>query len=462
MQPFLDTLKTIVGRNGLIDGDELGRRRVGWRDPSPLQALAMVLPSSTEQLSRVLALCNQRNQAVVPFGGNTGLVQGTASDRSELLVSTARMNAIEETDTAGGTMTVQAGVAIQKVQETAADQGWFFPVDFGARGSATVGGALSTNAGGNGVIRFGMMREQLLGLEAVLADGTVISSMNRMLKNNAGYDLKQLFVGSEGTLGMIARAVLRLRPGLESRNTALLAIESFEKVPETLNHLGRSLGGTLSAFEVLWADFYDLITASNRHARPLDTEAPFYVLAEASGGDIEGDALRFSAALESLLELGLVADAALTQSQTQREALWAIRDDIDYLYEQLDPAITFDISLPISDANTYVSEVRLALTERWPKDFRSVTFGHLGDSNIHFVMTIGSEQEADQREAMEIVYRYLEPYGGSVSAEHGIGLEKRPYLGLSRSDDEIALMRLLKASLDPNNILNPGKVFEPN
>ncbi len=460
MKALLESIGGIVGDAGLLTGDDVRARSSGWMRPMPNRAGAIVRPGDTEALSAVMRLCHEAGQTVIPVGGLTGLVDGTLATERDIQVSTERMTAIEAVDAAGSTMTVQAGVPLQKAQELAAEHGLSLPVDFGARGSATIGGAVSTNAGGNAVIRYGMMREQVLGLEAVLADGTVISSMNRMLKNNAGYDLKQLFIGTEGTLGIVTRVVLRLRPAMRSQNTALVAVDDFEKIPVLLRQAGSQLGGTLSAFEVLWSDFYDTILgASDRHTPPVPQEYPFYVLVEATGGDQVADELRFQQTLEQAMEAGLVVDAAIAGSGAQRDAFWAIRDDIEHLVKALNPPVAFDISLPIADADDYVRETRDRLGKRWPETFRCTTFGHLGDSNIHFVMTIGSAEHAEIREAMEIVYDTLRPYGGSVSAEHGIGLEKRPYLGYSRSEAEIALMKTLKQALDPRGILNPGKVF---
>ncbi|MGD8580636.1 MAG: FAD-binding oxidoreductase, partial [Lysobacterales bacterium] len=398
-------------------------------------------------------------QPVVTHGGLTGLVGGGRANEDELVMSMERMTGISEVDAVNRTVTAEAGATLQRVQEAAETAGFLFPLDLGARGSATIGGNIATNAGGNGVIRYGMAREQVLGLEAVLADGTVISSMKEVIKNNTGYDLKQLFIGSEGTLGVVTRAVLRLRPAPRSRNTALVAIDSFDKVSAFLGMIDAALGGTLSAFEVMWNDFYQLIVVEGTgHGLPLDGFHPFYVLFEATGGDEGDDNRRFQAALEDALARGLIQDAVIAQSWQQRQDLWAIRDDIHAMAEKLNPPITFDVSLGIPLMEEYVEEVREALASRFPGS-RMLVFGHLGDGNIHLVLTVGSLEPVAVHGVEEIVYGALGSREGVISAEHGIGLDKRPYLHHSRSADEIALMRTIKQALDPGNILNPGKVL---
>ncbi len=460
MSSIVHKLREIVGPVGILTGDDVSARRATWLRQAPARAKAIVRPSSTHELSRVMRACHEVRQTVVPLGGNTGLVDGTISTADDILLSLERMHKIEAIDTIGCTMEVQAGVPLASVHEAARAERLMFPLDLGARGSATIGGNIATNAGGNAVIRYGMMREQVLGLEAVLADGTVLTSMNRMLKNNAGYDLKQLFIGTEGTLGIVTRAVLRLRPELRSRNTALVAVDRYANVPLLLNELGASLGGALSAFEVMWADFYaTLVGDVGRHRAPVAAGHPYYVLIEVRAGDQLADAERLQAVLERAMQEDLIVDAALAQNIDQQRAMWAIRDDIDWLAEKLEPMIAFDVSLPIRDAEAYAASVNRRLAARWPQTFRGTTFGHLGDSNLHFLLTIGTEDHAEQQEAMAIVYEELRPYGGSISAEHGIGLEKRAFLHYSRSDEEIAMMRRLKSALDPRGILNPGKVF---
>jgi len=457
---LIDDIIDIVGASGVLTGADVSARPASWLRPEPCKAKAIVRPANTDEVAAVMRCCHAAGQVVIPVGGNTGLVEGATAGSDDILLSLERMIAIEQLDETACTMTVQAGVPLHTVQETASDAGLLFPVDFGARGSAQIGGAISTNAGGNAVIRYGMMREQVLGLEAVLADGTVLSSMNRLLKNNAGYDLKQLFIGTEGTLGIVTRAVLRLRPALRSRNTAFVAVDDYGNVPLLLRHLGSTLGGTLSAFEVLWADFYDtVVVGRDRHVAPLPAGHPWYVLVEARGGDQSGDDARFQQALEEALESGLIADAAFASGAKQRQAMWAIRDDIDGLAEILDPVMAFDVSLPIAHTADYAAAVRRRLEQRWPETFRCTTFGHLGDNNLHFLLTMGSKDHATQLEVMDVIYDELKPYQGSISAEHGIGLEKRPFLGVSRNETEVALMRTLKHALDPGGLLNPGRVF---
>ncbi len=460
MADLIDDIMRIVGTNGVLTGPDVAARPASWLRPEPSRAKAIVRPASTDEVSTVMKLCHAAGQVVIPVGGNTGLVEGATAGEDDILLSLERMNAVESLDETGCTMTVQAGVPLHTVQERAADADLMFPVDFGARGSAQIGGAISTNAGGNAVIRYGMMREQVLGLEAVLVDGTVVSSMNRLLKNNAGYDLKQLFIGTEGTLGIITRAVLRLRPALRSRNTAFVAVDVYSNVPELLKSLGSSLGGNLTAFEVLWEDFYNTVVVErDRHAPPVEAGHPWYVLIEARGGKQEDDAERFEAALEDALEARLIVDAAIASGAKQREAMWAIRDDIDGLAEILDPVMAFDVSLPIAHTADYVTAVKKRLNERWPETFRGTSFGHLGDNNLHFLLTVGSADHDEQREVMQIVYDELRPYRGSISAEHGVGLEKRAFLGVTRNDTEVALMRALKKALDSKGLLNPGRIF---
>ncbi|MBL1430086.1 MAG: FAD-binding oxidoreductase [Robiginitomaculum sp.] len=460
MQLLFVKIEEIVGKAGIIIGDEVSSRPTNWLGLGNREAKAIIRPKTTQELSQVMQLCHAADQSVVPAGGLSGLVQGTDTVKDDVLISLERMREIEVVDEAGATMIVQAGTPLQLVQERAEQSAMSFAVDLGARGSASIGGLIATNAGGNSVIRYGMMREQVLGLEAVLADGTIISSMNSMLKNNAGYDLKQLFIGSEGTLGIVTRAVLRLRPQMISTNTVLVAVNDFENITKILKMFSSELGGTLNAFEVMWQNYYSLILGGNKqHKAPLPDEYAYYILIEACGGDQQIDAARFMQVLETALADELILDAVVASSEEQRNALWAIRDDIITLVMTMLPAAAFDVSLPIGCMEEYIDDVTSNMQDKWGDKAKLVVFGHLGDSNIHLAIGTGVENELDHGEVEQVVYQPLAAYNGSVSAEHGIGLEKRDWLSTSRSKTELDLMRSLKTMMDPKNILNPGKVL---
>lgn len=457
MTTLIDDLKQALAPDAVLGGAEGAERfQSPWTRLG--EPLAVVRPASTVQVAKVLRLASAAGVPVVPWGGRTGLVDGCVADGAVAL-SLDRMAAIERVDAAAGTLTVQAGCILQTACEAAAGEGLLLPLDLGSRGSATIGGNIATNAGGNRVLRYGMMREMVLGLEAVLADGTVIDAMNPLLKNNAGYDLKPLFIGSEGTLGVVTRAVLRLRPAPVSQDTAFIGVEHFDDLPRLLRRLERGLGGNLSAFEVMWADFHDLVTSAPARGRPpLEGRYPWYVLVESLGADPAIDAARFEACLGAALEDGEIADAVLARSKAEREAMWALRDDVAQTARN-GPIVTFDVSLPIPAMNAYVGAVQAALADHWPDLGPPLVFGHLGDGNLHIIARVPALTPEHRHMAEMIVYRPLASLGGSISAEHGIGLQKRDHLDLTRSPPEIALMRRLKAALDPRGILNPGKII---
>jgi FAD/FMN-containing dehydrogenase len=376
-----------------------------------------------------------------------------------IALSLERMDAIEEIDPLGKTLTAQAGCILQTAAEAAEEHDLLLPLDLGARGSAMLGGVISTNAGGNRVVRYGMVRDMVLGLEAVLADGTAISSMNHLIKNNTGYDLKQLFIGSEGTLGIVTRAVFRLRQMPHSQDTAWIGIDSFDAVPRLLRHLDKGLAGNLSAFEVMWKEYVEIVTSAPALGRsPLDGAYPFYVLVEQQGGEQETDSARFEEVLMDALDQGMIADAVIAKSQAERNTMWELRDDVGQTSRNW-PIYNYDVSLRIPHMEGYVNEVRAAMLSEWPDKATLTVFGHMGDGNLHLIAGVPDRTPDTKQRLNEIIYGPLRPIGGSVSAEHGIGIEKRDYLSWSRSENEVALMRLLKATLDPNGILNPGKVL---
>ncbi|MEZ0153530.1 MAG: FAD-binding oxidoreductase [Candidatus Reddybacter sp.] len=456
MDVIREQLIALLGPSGVVEAPRISA--VGnWRG-HPYNSPLLLRPKTTEQVSAILRLCNQRQQAVVVHGGLSGMVGGTSSGEHEICLTLERLQKIESIDQLGRTMTVESGVRLQEVQEAAAAEGLFFALDLGARGSATIGGNIATNAGGNQVIRYGMAREQVLGLEVVLADGTILSSMNHLLKNNAGYDLKQLFIGSEGTLGIITKAVLRLRPAMPARNTALVATDQFDKLPRLLSHIESALGGKLSAFEAIWDNYYQLATQGpHLGAPPLAQRHPYYALIESTGSDAKAEAEVFLAALESALNAGLIDDAVLAKSVKEQDALWAIRDNIDAL-AAIAPVIIFDVGLPIDAMEAYLQHIEAELKKQLGLSQLAV-FGHLGDSNLHIVVGTETENLAVYHRVEDLLYAPLQALGGSISAEHGIGLEKKRYLHYSRNAEEIATMQLLKRTFDPNNILNPGKIF---
>ena len=459
MSDFIKQFEAILDSNGILRGEEVSGRAVHVWNEEGIQARAILRPTTTAQVSAILKICNEANQPVIAHGGLTGLVQSSITGANDVVLSLERMNTIEEVDEIGRTMTVQAGVPLQLLQDTADENGLFFPVDLGARGSCQIGGNVSTNAGGNRVIRFGMMRDNVLGVEAVLADGTVISSLNTMIKNNAGYDLKQLFIGTEGTLGIVTRLVLRLREAITAEDTAFVAFDNFDQVTTFLKYIDGALGGTLSAYEVLWHDYYDLVTtAPATNKRPVEATWPYYAIVESLGA-VSGRE-HFESAMIRALEDGLIADAAVAQSGADRAAMWAIRDDVEQFFRYGPPQI-FDVSVAIRHIGEYVDEVKRRLHEQWPHHY-CYTFGHVGDGNIHFAITVPDRDESIRLGVERCVYEPLAPHGGSISAEHGIGLEKKEYLPISRSEAEITLMRQLKKSLDPRGILNPGKIFDPS
>jgi len=388
----------------------------------------------------------------------TGLAGAHDTGPNDIALSLERMAVIENLDTQSRTMTVQGGTILQTVQERAAQANLMFPLDLGARASCTIGGNIATNAGGVRVIRYGMMRELVLGLEAVLADGTVISSMSGLMKNNTGYDLRQMFVGSEGTLGVVTRAILRLYEAPLGIETALLAVPSWDAVMELLRHFDRALAGGLIAFEVMWWDYFDLNTGPYSDVdSPLREEAPFYVLMEAFVADAEQGRVGLESLLTCCIEQRDVVDGVIAKSEAERLKIWQIRESYEPERKRFGPTYGYDVSLRIEDMDTYVENVRQELKTRWHESELFV-LGHIGDGNIHF--SVANVSTDDLPETSKIIYGLLRDLNGSVSAEHGIGLEKKAYLGITRSAVEIDLMRRTKKMMDPRGILNPGKIFD--
>ncbi|MCY1285448.1 putative FAD-linked oxidoreductase [compost metagenome] len=453
---LIAALREVVGEGGLLLGADVKSRNPGVFMAS-VEADVLVRPNSVEQVSKVLALCNQAGQPVVVQGGMSGWVRATQTRQGDLILSLERLNRIEQIDSVNRTATVEAGVILENLQNQLEPYGLAFPLDLGGRGSCQLGGNASTNAGGIRVIRYGMMREQVLGVEAVLADGRVVSSLNRMIKNNTGYDLKQLFLGSEGTLGVITRLVLRLRELPNSSNTAMVCASRFDQIAGLLRHMDKALGGQLSAFELIDNNFYQVNTGPGRHQPPLPSNMPFYAIIETQGANAANDLELFEQALEQALEQGLADDAVIARSEREKQSIWDIREDLEHVVHDYQPFHAFDVSLPVGDMQAYMQQVTERLHERWPEG-RIAFLGHVGDGNLHIAIGAGN---GDDSEAVErCVYEPLQAYGGSVSAEHGIGLEKKPWFPISRNEIERGVMKDIKRLLDPKGILNPGKIFD--
>jgi FAD/FMN-containing dehydrogenase len=460
MPAIIDLLIKTFGKDHLLTHDEAADRVASnWRQHENLDCLALLRPKTTEQISKMLQICNEFDQPVVPHGGLTNVVGGVATKPGEIALSLERMNQIEEINVQDKTVTVQAGVVLSDLQKALADQGQHFPLDLGAKGTCMIGGNIASNAGGLQALRYGVMRNLVLGLEVVLADGTIISSMNKMMKNNAGYDLKQLFIGSEGTLGIITRAVLKMEDLPKTRCTAFIALESFEKAVQLLQYAKKHLNNGLTSFELLWQDYYTLMTSSpSPYSPPLSQTFPFYVLMETHGQDAEKDKILFEEFLEKSLEEGLIADAAIAQSQQELDWFWGIRENVELVFSVHSPVFLFDVSLAISDMDAYIKKIRTELQKIWP-DLHFYSFGHMGDGNLHLFVSCGDDEASTKHLVEEIIYKPLQQIDGSITGEHGIGLEKKSWLHLSRTAEEIQLMKTIKKAFDPKGILNRGKLF---
>jgi FAD/FMN-containing dehydrogenase len=454
----LTALRDALGADAVRVGEQIGERSMtDWTRHEPTRAAALLLPRTTEQVSKALAICHAAHQPVVPQGGMTGLAGGAIPRVTDIALSLERMTGVEEIDPASATMTVVAGTTLQTAQEAAAQAGFELALDLGARGSCQIGGNLATNAGGNRVIQSGTARDQVLGLEVVLANGAVLSALGKMVKNNTGYDLKHWFIGSEGTLGVITRAVLRLHPQRAARHSALVALDNYDAAVSLLRRLATRFGNDIGAFEIMWPDFYDFGVALTGARSPFAEAHPLYALIEHASFDAQDDGERFAAALAEALDTYVIRDAVIAQSVADARALWAVRECTAEFPVRLDP-INFDVSLPISEIGRFVERCRAALDRQWP-DNESYFFGHIGDSNLHLTVDGRSIPGVDHHAVYAFVYEMLGPLHGSVSAEHGIGLLKREFLPISRSPEELAAMAAIKQALDPHGILNPGKLF---
>lgn len=428
----------------------------GTRYGSPC---GLACPTDTAAVAALLARCQARRQAVAVQGGRTGVSGGAAPSDGELVLSLERLDRIENFDRHAGVVVVGAGVVLQTLQEQVEAEGWCLPLDLASRGSCQIGGNIATNAGGARVVKYGSMRQSVLGVEAVLADGSVTGPPNRLVKNNAGYSLSALLVGSEGTLGVVTRAALRLVPLPAVRRTALLALPRGVALDAVLGRLRRGLREALSALEVMWPDFVAAARVARPDLRPLPSgfDGLRVLLVEAEGDDDEHLGRRLEAVVAAGVDEGLVADAVISVSSRDAATLWALRESVGEIQAGIRPYVGFDLGLACAGYDDFVDAARRRLQQVLPQQ-QAFFFGHAGDDNLHAL--IGPCHQPAEREAAEAaLYDLLTPLDTSVTAEHGIGRKKRSHLARSRSLADIAAMRSLKRALDPHAILNRGRIF---
>jgi FAD/FMN-containing dehydrogenase len=452
-------LRDIVGAANVLTAPEDTRPYfTDWRRQYSAAAECVVRPANTDEVARVVRACVEQGVAIVPQGGNTGLSGGSVPTgrTREIVLALGRLNRIRDLDRLNDTITVEAGCVLANVQRAADEAGRLFPLSLAAEGSCQIGGNLSTNAGGVNVLRYGTAREQVLGLEVVLPDGRVWNGLRGLRKDNTGYDLKQLFLGAEGTLGIITAAVLRLHPKPSANVTAWIALEKPAAAMELLAFLHQRLGERLSAFELLARVCVEAVLEFAPGTQdPLAQPHAWYVLVEiADSGEEQALRERVEKTLMEAAERGAIADAAIAQSGEQARALWRIRETVP---EAQFTNVKHDVSVPISQTAQFIERAAAALRARYP-DVRIYAFGHVGDGNIHY--NIGPERLVREREAVNrIVYDTVAALGGSISAEHGLGQLKRDEIRAHKSPLELELMRRIKSALDPQGLFNPGKVL---
>jgi FAD/FMN-containing dehydrogenase len=438
-----------------VGADVPDRNRSDMAAEAAVEPLALVMPRTTAEVSTALSICHAAGQPVVPQGGMTGLVDASRPGAGEVAISLERMVGVEEVDPVSGTITALAGTPLEVVQKAAEATGMMLGIDLGARGSCSIGGNVATNAGGNSVLRFGMMRSNVRGLEAVLADGRVVRSQSKMVKNNTGYDWTQLMVGSEGTLGIVTRVTMVMHARPAAVTTALTMVPDTSAALALLRDLSARLPGGLLAFEAMWKEFYAIAVGRMGLKMPFPEGDGVCLLIEAPETD-DGTALM--EALHVSLEAGRVEDAAIAQSEAERKRFWSLRESV-YEHSRIFPrTVGFDVSFALDRIDEAVKELRRRVEREFP-GAAWVVFGHLADCNLHVNIMAAPEGAETRAKAEKLVYGLVGEMGGSVSAEHGIGRTKAPYLHLTRTAEELRLMADIKRALDPKGILSPGRVL---
>jgi FAD/FMN-containing dehydrogenase len=465
---FLQNLRSICGDAHVLTDGDLQAWEMDWRKRARGKALAVVRPANTDEVARIVKACVAAQVSLVPQGGNTGLVVGSIPDDSgqQVVLSLQRLRAVREIDPANMTITVDAGCILQSLQDAARQAGFLFPLSLAAEGSCTIGGNLATNAGGTQVLRYGNARDLCLGLEVVTAAGDIWHGLSGLRKDNTGYDLRDLYIGSEGTLGIITAATLKLYPLPAARLTAWAAVDSMDDAIKLLGMAHQHLGAGLTGFEVMGQFALSLVAQHFSQLKvPLYETSAFCVLLECSDQESEAHArVQFERLLEAALESGCVSDAVVAESLAQAKQLWHVRESIPLAQAEEGLNIKHDISVAVSHMSAFVRSTDALLQQEIP-GVRLVNFGHLGDGNLHYNVQapVGNDGPAFLRDWEDqvntLVYESVQKFGGSISAEHGVGSLKVEKLEIHKSPVALGLMRALKTALDPNNIMNPGKVL---
>lgn len=461
----LSRFAAIVGdKYAITDANDLAPHLIEGRGLYHGRTAMMLKPGSTAEVAAILKLANETRTAIVPQGGNTGLVGGQIPFDGELILSLQRLDNIREVDAQSNTMTVEAGVVLQKAQDAAAAVDRLFPLSLGSEGSCTIGGNLSSNAGGTGALAYGIARELMVGVEVVLADGRVMNLLRKLKKDNTGYDLRHLFVGAEGTLGVITAAVLKLFPRPRAVETAWLGVPSPEAAVKLLNLAQSQLAGTVTGFELMVRGIIEFALKHGHNVRdPLSGSHPWYVLMEVSSQQTEGLRDNLEEFLGNAIEQELVSDATLAANLDQANSFWHMRHTLTEVQKPEGGSIKHDVSVPVAAIPAFLAEASEAVVKLIPGS-RPVPFGHLGDGNIHYNVSqpVGGDKEtflARWHDINAVVFEIVLKMGGSISAEHGIGVMKRDELPDVKDKVAIEVMRGIKALLDPFNIMNPGKVL---
>ncbi len=459
---FLAALKDLLGPKGWSDDPaKLAEAATPWRGTFQGETPLIARPASTAEAAALVRLCGQHGVAITPQGGNTGLVDG-GTPHGEICVSMTRMTALREIDPFNNSMTIEAGATLVAAQDAAAAEGRLFPLSLGSEGTATIGGLISTNAGGVAVLRYGMMRDLILGLEVVLPSGEIWDGLSGLRKNNTGYDLKHLFAGAEGTLGLITAATLKLFPQVQNA-AAWVICASAEDVVKLLALVRSRVGDSVTSFEIIPSNAVEMVVADIPGARdPMPSNAPWRVLMEVSQTDGDHARALIETALEAAMEEGLVQDAVIAESEAQAKSFWHIRETIPLSKRAYGAALNQDISVPVSRIPVFIEACNAAVREVLPgADF--VIFGHVGDGNLHYSVVEPLDAASPQLNAHEAaitrtIFDTVMAHGGSISAEHGVGRLKRDELARLRPPAATETMRAIKRALDPQGIMNPGRV----